>query len=124
MNSRAQWYVQFDRIGRTQSPRPMTVITDDGDEIAQAVFVHAVSFLKSTTFEVNVNVQTGRVSIEQGRAGRGTVTEILTLCRDENCPECDWPETYSAVPLVEGQLELRLLAVGCRKCGYLQAVSS
>lgn len=37
----------------------------------------------------------------------------IRLCRDEDCPECGWPETYSEVypsPV--------LLAIGCNKCGW------
>jgi hypothetical protein len=39
------------------------------------------------------------------------VNDVLCICRDEDCPECGWPETYAefgAGPMV----------IGCRKCGW------
>lgn len=39
----------------------------------------------------------------------------MRLCRDEDCPTCGWPETYSEVPDTG---DLILVAVGCSKCGW------
>lgn len=41
----------------------------------------------------------------------------LTICRDEDCPTCGWPETYA-----EGTVEDGPESVGCRKCGWTAAV--
>lgn len=43
-------------------------------------------------------------------------TETISICRDEDCPLCGWPETYTDVNL-DGQ-SLVAKAVGCRKCGW------
>jgi len=38
----------------------------------------------------------------------------MAFCRDEDCPECGWPETYSEVA---GD-PFFLVAIGCRKCQW------
>lgn len=46
------------------------------------------------------------------------MTELVSVCRDEDCPRCGWPETYAEInpdadtPGAE--------AIGCRKCGWRQ----
>lgn len=40
----------------------------------------------------------------------------LSITRDEDCPECGWPETY-----VKGTLAAGPERVGCRKCGWSAA---
>lgn len=37
----------------------------------------------------------------------------MSICRDEDCPCCGWPETYA-----EGTAEHGPERVGCRKCGW------
>lgn len=39
-----------------------------------------------------------------------------SLCRDEDCPECGWPETYAEVDLSAETPGAD--AIGCRKCGW------
>lgn len=46
------------------------------------------------------------------------MTTPLSTCRDENCPECDWPETYA-----EGTIEEGPKFLGCRKCGWRQEIA-
>jgi hypothetical protein len=44
------------------------------------------------------------------------MSQIVSLCRDEDCPECGFPETYALVDFdqpVPGADE-----IGCRKCGW------
>jgi hypothetical protein len=50
------------------------------------------------------------------RSGSGPVpeTENVTISRDEDCPDCGWPETYTEVNFT---FDL-LVAIGCRKCGW------
>jgi hypothetical protein len=42
---------------------------------------------------------------------------LLHICRDEDCPECGWPETYYEV----AEDTPGALAIGCSKCGWRQA---
>ena len=42
----------------------------------------------------------------------------ISICRDEDCPECEWPETYAA-----GTMENGPDRIGCRKCGWTQKLS-
>ena len=46
----------------------------------------------------------------------------ISVCRDVDCPECGWPETYSEVDPAS-PLAPVLLATGCRKCGWRVAAS-
>lgn len=41
----------------------------------------------------------------------------MRLCRDEDCPECGWPETY-----VEGEAAPE--RIGCSKCGWSTTVDA
>lgn len=43
---------------------------------------------------------------------------VISICRDEDCPACGWPETFARGPLESGPDTL-----GCRKCGWRQAVT-
>lgn len=44
------------------------------------------------------------------------MSDTLSLCRDEDCPECGWPETYAEIdPSAETP---GADAIGCRKCGW------
>ena len=40
---------------------------------------------------------------------------ITRLCRDEDCPECGWPETYAEVCFEDAPPAAR--AFGCSHCG-------
>jgi len=40
----------------------------------------------------------------------------IRVCRDEDCPECGWPETYAEVDILTGTP--CVLALGCSKCGW------
>lgn len=42
--------------------------------------------------------------------------ELIRLCRDTNCPSCDWPETYAEVCFDDAVAGAR--ALGCNKCGW------
>jgi RNase P subunit RPR2 len=46
--------------------------------------------------------------------------EIHSFCRDADCDECGWPETYTEVREYEGIPYP--LAIGCRKCGWRMEV--
>lgn len=48
--------------------------------------------------------------------------DIVSICRDEDCPECGWPETYSEVDMAAERPEA--FAIGCRKCGWRTERSS
>lgn len=40
----------------------------------------------------------------------------MKICRDEDCPACGWPETYTEV---EGdQPPFNLVGYGCSHCGW------
>lgn len=39
----------------------------------------------------------------------------LSICRDEDCPQCEWPETYA-----EGTVENGPERIGCRQCGWTE----
>lgn len=45
-------------------------------------------------------------------------TILTRIARDEDCPECDWPETYAEVDLEASTP--RAQAIGCSKCGWRQ----
>lgn len=42
--------------------------------------------------------------------------DLVNLCRDDDCPKCGYPETYSTVDMTGGWPTL--LAIGCRSCGW------
>jgi hypothetical protein len=44
-------------------------------------------------------------------------TGHMRICRDEDCPNCGWPETY-----VEGETSPERM--GCNKCGWSIPVES
>ena len=67
--------ITFDRIGRNHSVPPLVIDGDpDGQDVADAVYKYARKFLMSSDYEVTANLQTGRVSIDYGRFGEGTIT--------------------------------------------------
>lgn len=44
------------------------------------------------------------------------IPERLRICKDDNCPECDWPETWMEANLenpLDGDIEF-----GCNKCDW------
>lgn len=45
------------------------------------------------------------------------MSETIRLCRDEDCPVCDWPETFVEVVVDENGAPYPR-AFGCRKCGW------
>ena len=45
------------------------------------------------------------------------MTELTNFVRDEDCPQCGFPETYAAVAVEMGP-EHNPRTVGCRKCGW------
>lgn len=47
------------------------------------------------------------------------LTGRLSIVRDEDCPQCGYPETYAAGPEATGPDVL-----GCRKCGWSTAIAS
>lgn len=47
------------------------------------------------------------------------MTELVSVCRDEDCPRCGWPETYAEInPEAETP---GAEAIGCRNCGWREA---
>lgn len=42
----------------------------------------------------------------------------VSICHDEDCPECGWPETYLAGTVENGPEHF-----GCRKCGWTEPVA-
>lgn len=44
--------------------------------------------------------------------------ETFNLCRDEDCPVCEWPETFVEVVTDEMTGAPIARAFGCRKCGW------
>lgn len=44
------------------------------------------------------------------------MSDVVKICRDEDCPECGWPETYSEVDISEPNPQL--LGIGCSNCGW------
>jgi hypothetical protein len=42
-------------------------------------------------------------------------TETTSICRDEDCPRCGWPETYYEV---DSHDIFAVAFIGCRKCGW------
>lgn len=113
-----QYYVTFDRIGRTHNPPPLLVQTDDLSALAQAIHEHADTMLMSRDTRVHVE-EDGGIVIFAGFhvGGSGEYRAVATLCRDENCPTCGHPETNSIVPMVDGGILPELLAIHCRRCG-------
>ncbi|MCK9600453.1 MAG: hypothetical protein M0R06_15515 [Sphaerochaeta sp.] len=45
---------------------------------------------------------------------------LTRICHDEDCPECDWPETYLLVDFSEGPISVK--KIGCARCGWSEAV--
>lgn len=43
-------------------------------------------------------------------------TTPTSICRDEDCPQCGWPETYAEVDFTRPTPGAD--AIGCRKCGW------
>lgn len=70
-----KYVCKFERIGRDHYVPPLEVECpeDDADAIAEAVFRYARTKLASSWFEVLVDLESNRVSIEMGRFGVGTV---------------------------------------------------
>lgn len=75
-----QYVVRFERIGRHHEPAPLTVDlpADDqtADELAERVHVYARRFLASPYFFVRVDLEEQTGTIEGGRFGRFTITEV------------------------------------------------
>jgi hypothetical protein len=44
---------------------------------------------------------------------------VLSVCRDEDCPACGWPETYAEGPFDGGPTR-----IGCRHCGWWKALAA
>lgn len=72
-----QYRVTFDRIGRNHNPPLLETEAKDADDLAYAVHRHARPHLGSRDYEVDVNLETNRVSIERGRFGSGSVEAIV-----------------------------------------------
>jgi hypothetical protein len=45
--------------------------------------------------------------------------DTISICRDEECPACGWPETYAEGVDVVASGPTH---VGCRKCGWWMAL--
>lgn len=74
-----KFVITFDRVGARRYGEALTLTLDrellgDADEIARAVHSHARRYVTSRHFEVEADVEAGRVLIEGGRFGRGTFT--------------------------------------------------
>jgi hypothetical protein len=41
---------------------------------------------------------------------------VTRICRDEDCPECGWPETYAEVDFDKPTPGAD--AIGCSRCGW------
>lgn len=69
--------VTFDRIGRgsRQTTEQFEAYSPDG--LAEAIFRHARSKLASSWFDVTVNLEEMRGSIEFGRFGTFTIRELV-----------------------------------------------
>jgi hypothetical protein len=52
------------------------------------------------------------------RAAEVDAAERLAIVRDEDCPQCGWPETYA-----EGPEDGRPDVIGCRKCGWEESIA-
>lgn len=68
-----RYVVTFERIGRRRDLPPITVEGADGDEIAEAVWRFANRHLGSKMFDVYVDLEAMRGTIEQGRFGAFTL---------------------------------------------------
>lgn len=72
--------VKFERIGRTGTT-PEAALTvhvpaqfaDDADRVAEYLYVHCKRHLLSNDFEVTVDLEEGKVSLEYGRFGTGRI---------------------------------------------------
>lgn len=65
--------VHFDRIGRSYRDRTERFVARDADDLAEQIFRFARRHLTSRDFQVLVDLKTGRVTIDAGRFGTGTV---------------------------------------------------
>lgn len=119
-----QYLVQFDRIGRKHNPPPLLVQPDNFDDLTERVYRYADTLLLSR--DVDVVLEDGKVHIFAGfrNGGAGTYREVATLCRDENCGVCEYPETNTVVPMVDGGIVPEPLAVYCRRCGSFANVQA
>lgn len=68
-----KYRVNFTRLGRNHNPQPLECAAADADELAEQVFKHAKKSLASSWFEVVVDLETMKGSIEYGRFGEFTV---------------------------------------------------
>lgn len=58
-------------------------------------------------------------SIVTSARQRRSETKRLSIVRDEDCPECGFPETYAEGPETSGPD-----VIGCRKCGWQQSIAA
>ena len=75
------YIIDFERIGRNHNVPSLTVESDDGEAIAEAVYRHARNHLASRDFVVIVDLDKLSGSIEAGRFG------LFTLRRLEEVPQ-------------------------------------
>ncbi len=65
-----------ERIGRNHEVEPIEIEAESADGIAEAVYRHARTKLASSHFDVVARIDTMSGTIEAGRFGSFTITEL------------------------------------------------
>ena len=73
-----KYRVNFERIGRNHSPEPMLIAAIDADDLADKIFTHIRKgkLLASREFEVTVDLELMKGSLDFGRFGNFTIEEV------------------------------------------------
>ena len=67
---------KFERIGRRRDVPDLVVVADTADQMADAIWHYAKGFLGSKWYDVTVDLEAMRGSIEYGRFGRFTLEPV------------------------------------------------
>lgn len=74
-----RYLVQFDRLGRSGANRPAIEVAGDDPERIAADLTRIIAkrkYLSSRFFDVDVDLEAGKVWVEGGRFGTGRISRI------------------------------------------------
>ena len=73
-----KYRVNFERIGRNHGPEPMLIEADDAEDLALKIFtyIRKHKLLASREFEVTVDLELMKGSLDFGRFGNFTIEEV------------------------------------------------
>lgn len=70
--------VEFERVGRRRDIAPQTFTAANPDDLAEQVWRFVGRYLGSRAYDVFVEIEDGRGSIEAGRFGTFTIAEVTS----------------------------------------------